>query len=201
LAFTRDLKKHYKCNTVIFGGDVFDQYTLSTYKKDPDSSSTREEFNQAKETIKGFIKEFPNAICLLGNHDIRIMKRLKEINLPIDVVTTTFNQLWGIPNSWVWKDRVKIDNVMYSHGSKQGIYSHVNTSKDNRCSSVTCHTHSAGGVHYMSSYESSIFAVNAGCLINDRAYAFNYASEMAMRPVLGSAVILNNGTLPIFISM
>lgn len=201
LEFLTEVSNRFKCNTTIILGDIFDQYTMSRYAKDPEANNVKVEFTQAKNEVKKFIKKFPNAVCLFGNHDVRIMKRLREANIPPNMIIPTFNQLYDLPKTWSWTNRVKKNEVVYLHGSKTGPYAHFNTAKEFRCSTVIGHTHSTGAVQYSSSFEDTIFGMNAGCLIDDTTYAFYYANEMANRPVLGCGVVLDDGKLPIFVPM
>jgi predicted phosphodiesterase len=201
LRFLSDVKKEYKCDTIVSIGDLVDEYNLSRYSRDPDAMTTRQEFSKTKAVIAEFVSEFPKMICVTGNHDIRILKKLKEANIPPQMLFSTFNQLWDMPKEWKWVDRVKLHGVYYTHGFKTGPYAHMNTAKEMMTSVVMGHTHSTGAVQYMSSFDGNIFGMNVGCLIDDKQYAFNYASEMTRRPVIGCGVVLNNGKLPLFISM
>jgi len=45
----------------------------------------------------------------------------------------------------------------------------------------------------------SRFAVNSGCLIDNKSYAFNYGKDYIAKPVISCCVIANN--VPILIPM
>lgn len=191
LRFVCRVRDKYDINKVILGGDVFDQYTMSRYGKDPDSLTANQEFDLAKKEVKRWVKEFPDVDITIGNHDIRLHKRLYEIGIPSKLLYKTFNELWDLPNSWKWKNEIIYNNIMFIHGVKTGPNAHILTAKDYRQSVVMCHTHSTLGVSFLSGPNDTIFAMNSGCLIDDKSLAFRYAKEFTTRPTLGCGIILN----------
>lgn len=198
LNFVTKVYEKYNCNEVVFMGDLFDVYSLSKYTKTPSSYNVTDEFKLSKKKVKQWTKEFPVAKCLLGNHEIRINKKLTEGGIPKEFIKS-FNELWELPKEWIWQYEFEINNIHYLHGNRDGMYSHVNIARDMRVSVVTGHTHTSGGCHYLSNYDSTIFALNVGCLINTNSYAFNYCLEQSRKHVLGCGVVLKDH--PIFIPM
>lgn len=199
LKFTCKVRDKYKIDRVVFMGDLTDQYSLSRYAKDPDALTTTHEFDLSKKEISRWIKEFPKAQVVIGNHESRIVKRLADVGIPSNLLFKTFNELWDIPKTWVWDHEVFLDGITFIHGVKSGPNAHILTAKDYRTSTVVAHTHSTLAVNWMSGPTDSIFAMNSGCLIDERAMAFKYASEMTSRPVLGCGVIIDGN--PIVIKM
>jgi hypothetical protein len=199
LQFVKDIYHQYHCDTVVFGGDIFDNYSWSKYPTDPNKLTGRSEFQRAKRQIKGWVEAFPVAKITTGNHDVRLFKRLKEARVPENMVISNFNELWNLPNTWQWSDRVTIDGIIYMHGSRSGESAHTNNAKDNRRSTVSCHTHSTAGIAYMANTNDTIFGMNTGCLVNDKEIGFAYANELTRRPVLGCGVILDG--FPIIIPL
>lgn len=185
------IRDKYRIDRVVFGGDVFDQYSLSRYSKDPDALTTTQEFDAAKKEIIKWVKEFPVAQITIGNHELRIIKRLSDVGIPQNLLIKSFNDLWDIPKTWKWDHEVFLDGITFIHGVKTGPNAHILTARDYRTSTVICHTHSTLGVNWMTGPSDSIFAMNTGCLIDERSMAFKYASEMTSRPVLGCGVILD----------
>ena len=129
---------------------------------------------------------------------MRINKKLTEGGIPKEFIKS-FNDIWDLPNTWKWGYEFNINNHIYMHGNRDGIYSHVNIARDIRKSVITGHTHTSGGVHFMSSPTDTIFALNVGCLVDADKYAFNYCLEQSRKHVLGCGVILKDH--PIFIPM
>ena len=191
LRFACRIRDKYKINKVIFGGDVFDQYSMSRYGKDPDALTANKEFDLAKKEVTRWVHEFPVADITTGNHDIRLHKRLVEIGIPPKLLIKTFNGLWDLPDTWKWGFDKEVDNIRFIHGVKSGQNAHYLTAKDYRQSVVLCHTHSTLGINHMAGPRDSIFAMNTGCLIDDKSLAFSYAKDFTSRPVLGCGVIIN----------
>jgi predicted phosphodiesterase len=196
--FIKHNYNEYDCNEIVFMGDMFDVYSISRYTKSPDSLNVSDEFKRAKDSVKTWVKEFPKAKCLIGNHEARINKRLTENGIPREFIKS-FNELFGLPKEWIWGHEFIINDVHYLHGNRDGIYSHVNIARDMRRSVVTGHTHTSGGIHYLSNYADCIFALNVGCLIDQTTYAFNYSAEQSRKAVLGSGIVINN--IPHFIPL
>lgn len=191
LDFCCRLRDKYKCDTIVQLGDLFDQYAVSRYPKDPDAMTTREEFTKSNIIASRWVKEFPKMTITIGNHCVRLFKRIRDAGIPSNMLIKSFNTLWNLPDTWKWVDRFKKDGVTFIHGAKSGEYAHANTARDNRCNTVIGHTHSTGGVHYTSSFENTIFGMNCGCLIDDKTYAFAYANELTRRPVLGAGIVID----------
>ena len=198
LEFVVDIYKKYNCNRVVFMGDIFDCYSLSRYTKSPSSLNASDEFEEAKNKAKLWTKAFPEADCIVGNHEARINKKFTENGIP-KAFLKSFNELFGLPDTWHWSNEVIIDDTHYIHGNRDGMFSHVNIARDSRASTVTAHTHTSAGTHFLSNFDSTIFALNCGCLIDQKTYAFAYSAEQSRKAVLGTGIVLNN--LPSFIPM
>lgn len=199
LDFCCRVRDKFKCDTYVQEGDLFDQYSMSRYPKDPDAMNAKDEFNLSKTRVSRWIKEFPKMVITTGNHCVRILKRIRDAGIPPSMLVKTFNTLWGLPDSWKFINRYVVDGVTYIHGAKSGEYAHANTARDERSNIVIAHTHSTGGVHWTANYKSAMFGMNVGCLIDETTYAFFYANEMTRRPVLGCGVIIDG--FPTFIPM
>lgn len=78
LRFVKSVQKKYRCNQVVFLGDIIDAYAFSTFRKDPDSMSAGLEWERALKQLQPWYKAFSNAKICYGNHDIRAYKRVLE---------------------------------------------------------------------------------------------------------------------------
>ena len=198
LEFVKDIYKKYNCNKVVALGDIFDIYSLSRYTKSPSSMNVVDEFEESKQKIKEWVTAFPTMECIIGNHEARLNKKLSESGIPKEFVKS-FNELFGLPDTWKWYNEFTINDVTYLHGDRSGALSYISICKDMRKSIVCAHTHFSAGIQYLTNSDSTIFALNCGCMIDFNSYAFSYASSQAKKPVLGTGVVLGN--LPIFIPM
>lgn len=200
LDFVVDTYNRFNCNRVVCIGDFFDIYSLSRFLKDPRSFSLTDEFQMAKKKAKKWFDVFPYVDYVLGNHDLRINKRLTEAGVPMDFMKS-YSEIFEIPTGWSINNSVEINKVRYTHGDRSGTEPHAQIARDLRQSVVSGHAHTVGGISFMTSLNDRIFAMGVGCLIDQDTYVFAYAKEATKRPVLGCGVVLDNGKLPIFVPM
>lgn len=112
-----------KPNVVIQIGDLLDQYTFSKYSRSMSISpeqDIRKGLMYADKMWKDIKKIVPRAKCyqLLGNHDVRIAKRISE-KLPELAEVFDFTDLYqfkGVESLDSDRDYLEIDGVVYVHG-------------------------------------------------------------------------------------
>ncbi len=119
-AALKHLAKEKGVTHIVQIGDIEDQYMFSRYAKD-----TRiRDINQAQKLARAFWSDVkriaPKAKChqLLGNHDIRMSKRIAE-HLP--EILEVFSPLErynyeGVTTAKSDRDYIEIDGVVYCHG-------------------------------------------------------------------------------------
>jgi UDP-2,3-diacylglucosamine pyrophosphatase LpxH len=200
LRFCSDLYKEYKCDTVVFLGDLFDFSGMSLHVKNPDGKSSGDEVKEAICVIEEWADEFPEAKVCWGNHEMRLQKRFKEAGIP-NMFLPSLNNVFNLPNEWEWAFHHEIDNVRYMHSNSSGMYLHARLPKNYMQSVVHAHTHITGAIQFMSTDNDLVFGMNCGCLIDTKSFAFEYAKDFDTRPVLGTGVVLDNGKIPMFIPM
>lgn len=181
----------------VHGGDVADFHFASQYAKDAKNSG-EEELDRAAAQLNTLSRLFRRVKVCYGNHDERVYKRLEESSLPARMLRE-MNTILGLPDSWEWADQWIVDGVVYEHGSQYGGQeAHIKAARANLQSTVIGHVHAHAGVHYVANRRDTVFAMNAGCLIDRDAYAFRYAKKQA-RPVIGCGLVID-GT-PMFVPM
>jgi hypothetical protein len=181
-------------------GDVFDGHSYSFHEANPNEMSPGYEVEMARKRIVPWTKAFPVADICIGSHDARPFRKASSVGMPSTFIKA-YNDIWGLPKTWIWDWKFEYQNIIFTHGNRSGSYAHVNIARDNRKSTVSAHVHSSAGVHFLSSDYDLIWGMNVGCLINIKEYAFAYAKDYTQRPVIGCGVVLNNSTLPLFIPM
>jgi hypothetical protein len=186
LAFLVAVRDRIRPDKVVCLGDEIDAHAYSKWPKDPDGMGAGQELKAAIEALIPFYVEFPEVQVCISNHTVRPHKMMKAIGLPAAFLPA-YETMLNAPDGWKWKEHIIIDNVRYMHGDqgKGGQNGWTKNSEVYHQSVVVGHWHSKAGVYY----DSAMFNVNAGCLINDRAYAFDYAKNSHKRPNLGCAVI------------
>jgi predicted phosphodiesterase len=200
LDFTKKLRDKYKCERIVFMGDVVDLNTCSFHELSPDGLSSNDEIKRTRDALQPWIREYPSAYICIGNHDARPFRKASAAGISSTFIKS-YGDIWGTPKEWKWDWSFEFDRVIYKHGSRSGIYAYNDMARDNRKNTVTGHIHASAGIHYMSSDHDLIWGMGVGCLINIKEYAFHYAKDYPRRPILGSGVVLDNGRLPIFEAM
>lgn len=172
---------------VVFLGDEIDFHAISRWPRDPNGMSEAMETREAIKALQPFFKAFPMAKVCISNHTLRPWIKAQSAMLP-DVFLKDIGDVIGAPSGWVWKETFLIGNVHFVHGI--GLSDTSRAVAGVRGSVVYGHTHQAQlSIHVTSS--GSAFGLNAGCLIDEEAYAFKYAQFSVKKPVLGCGVIIN----------
>lgn len=197
LDFLKTVRDKLKPDKVVCLGDEIDAHAYSKWPKDPDGMGPGQELKASIEALIPFYVAFPEVQVCVSNHTVRPHKMMKAIGLPAAFLPA-YSTMLNAPDGWSWHEHIIIDNVRYMHGDqgKGGMNGWTKNSEVYHQSVVVGHWHSKAGVYY----DSAMFNVNAGCLIDDRAYAFDYAKNSHKRPNLGCAVI-SNGRKAAFIPM
>jgi predicted phosphodiesterase len=132
LGFCADLRNKMNCTKVVHIGDIFDNHALSYHESSPDLASPGYEFDLSRNKIIPWIKEFPKLKACVGNHDALPMRKAKTIGLPANILKS-FNELWGLPDSWMIADEWEIDGVIFQHGlGSGGVNGALNRALKNR---------------------------------------------------------------------
>ena len=190
LQFCRDLYYQWNCNEVILMGDVVDLHSISFHEKEPDCPSALDEYKRALKAVNKWYKAFPKAKVCIGNHDERVIRRAKSVDIP-SVFLKDYSEIWQTPG-WKWDFDFIIDDVYYYHGTGQGgLYPAANAVRKTLMSCVLGHNHTASGVKYYVNPMRRIFACDTGCGIDDKQMAFAYGRHNKQRSVISAAVIID----------
>jgi len=190
LPFCKDLYKKYKCNRVVFIGDVVDMQAVNFHANNPQCPGALDEYHLAKKAIKKWHRVFPKASVVIGNHDARVIRLAESVNIPVRYIRN-YADVWGTPG-WKWADDFIIDEVYYWHGTgRSGINPAFNVMKDMLMSAVIGHCHSAAGIKWIANPLRRVFGMDVGCLIDIDAFNFAYGKNEKKRPMLSAAVVLD----------
>ncbi len=198
LRFCKKVYKQYKCNKVVFIGDIVDHHNISYHESNPDGISPGDELKLAQRDIKPWVKAFPRAVVTKGNHDILPTRKATTYGIPHYMIKD-LGHIYET-DRWVWGQSFEIDKVQYTHGKGVGINAALKTAMADRVSTVQGHAHAWAGVQFSTSIKDRIFGMNVGCGIDIDAYVFEYGKNFSARPVLGCGVVLE-GLQPIFVPM
>lgn len=190
LRFCKDLYYQWDCNKVVFIGDVVDLHAISFHDKEPGCPGPLQEYEQAKKAVQRWYKAFPNAVVTLGNHDRRVVRRAKVVDIP-EIFLRSYQDIWGTPN-WSYVDDYIMDDVYFYHGDGQGgEYPAANATRKLLMSVCMGHNHTASGVKYYTNPLRRIFACDTGAGCDDKQLAMAYSRTNKRRSVLSAAVIID----------
>ena len=196
LDFCLAVEKKYNCGKVIHIGDVADLHAFSQYEKSPEAESTIDELNKLRDVVEEWAKAFPEMDIMRGNHDERILRKLRGAGIPEMVISDDeiLQRTLGYPQGWKWHKKMVVSSkngdILFTHGDQKGYTQRAggNSSKA-RMSIVTGHRHSSAYVHFVSTPRELQFDMIVGCLIDDDKFPFDYNNKDANRPILSVGVI------------
>jgi len=190
LEFCKDIKKKYRCNQVIFIGDVVDWHAISSWVKEPNCPGPKDEYELAKKGVKEWYKAFPKAKICIGNHDERPARLAKTVNIP-EFILKSYGELWGTPG-WEWDFSFEIDEVHYRHGNGcSGVHPAWTLMNKIKCSVVIGHCHTRAGIKWSVNKFRRFFAMDVGCGISEKAWQFAYGKDTVERPICGCGAVID----------
>lgn len=192
LDWCKEQQIKYDCGTVIFSGDIIDSGAWSYHEHDPDGLGVKDELEAAKTQLNKAYEMYPQAICLLGNHDLLISRKAKTAGLSQSFIKD-FGDVIGAPKSWKFVHEYSKDRVKYIHGSTGDAFKRAVDSRQSICQG---HLHSKTFVQWSVSEKDAIFGLQVGAGFDRDKYAFDYAKPFAKKPIIGCGIILDKGTTP-----
>jgi predicted MPP superfamily phosphohydrolase len=192
LEFCREEQEKWDCGTVIFIGDIVDGHSWSFHEHNVDGMSVKSEVTKAKQQLEEWYSVFPEAVVLLGNHDLLVSRKAKSAGLSQHFIKD-LGEILGAPKTWMFTHEFVKDDVKYVHGSTGNA---ITRAKDERISIVQGHLHTESFVEWAVSERDAIFGMNVGCGLDHSAYAFEYAKPFPKKPVISLGIVLENGKLP-----
>lgn len=190
LDFCKDLYDEWRCNTVVFIGDVVDWHGISFHAAHPECPGPDDEFELAHVAVQKWYKAFPKASICIGNHDERIIRLAESVNIPSRFIRS-YAEIWDTPK-WTWDWDFIIDDVFYFHGTGNGgVHAAFNAMKKRLMSVVMGHCHSVAGIKWLVNPQKRIFGMDVGTGIDVRAMQFAYGRHMIQKPILSAGIVLD----------
>lgn len=185
------LIKKEKPTHVVQIGDLLDQYSFSKYSKSvgiTPKDDVIKGLKAAKQFWTDVKKAAPKAKCLqlLGNHDIRMKKRIAD-NLPELEAFFDPNDLYRFKGVFLAssdRDYIDIDGVRYLHGYLSKSIDHA--LKQNR-SVVHGHRHRPE----LSTYGPALWSMDVGFLGNEKELPFQYTQSKTTNWRLACGLVEN----------
>ena len=186
LEFCVDLKRRYDCNKIVFLGDLLDNHFASFHSISTKAKGGSEELSLAKEALKPWYKEFPDAKVCTSNHDSIPERKLEAGSIPKEWLRP-INEVLGIHN-WEFKDTWDFGTWVAIHGTDGKSIKNKLFKYGGNKSIIQGHFHTGTSIEY---YNNDIWGCQLGALIDSKAYAFEYAKNFANCNINSAAVIIN----------
>ena len=191
--FLQHLKDKYNPTRVICGGDEVDAHALSFHNSDPDLPSAGDELKQALPLIAKLHKMFPEMSIIGSNHSSMIFRKAMAHGLP-RAYLKNYNEFLNVGSGWKWTDDLTVDlpdgtKCYYHHGKINDV---LKLSQTMGMSAVQFHFHENLSIKYWANPNGIFFALQSGCLVDDKAYAFNYNNVNLKRPLVATSLIIDS---------
>lgn len=194
LTHCKQVYKIFKCDTVVFIGDVIDNHYSSFHGTDADGYGGGEELKRAKDRLQRYYEAFPDATVILGNHDRLIRRKAFAGDIPKEWIKE-YGEVLNTPK-WTYTESAIIDGVLYVHGEGGTARTRI---KDEHKSTVQGHLHTQAYIDWIFNSIRRVFGMQVGTGIDFSSYAFAYA-KAGKKPAVSCGVVLN-GTQPFLIPM
>jgi len=199
LDFCISIYNKYSCNAVSATGDIIDSHFASFHTTSTETHGAKYELDMAIELMKDWNTAFEHVSVTLGNHDLIIARKSEEAGIDKRWVRK-LNEVLRCPN-WKFEEQFVFDNVLYTHGtgcSGKGIMRRV---QNWGMSMVQGHIHTHAFIDYTASLKDLKYGLQVPTGIDYKSFAYSYAKFHTAKTILGCAVILDNGRLPIIETM
>jgi metallophosphoesterase superfamily enzyme len=202
LEFCKRTFEEQGATRVIQIGDCVDGHALSFHDSEPSLKGALGERIDAIERLQAWYDAFPELEMVMGNHDAIPARHLKKIGLDPNVYLRPISEVYRFPDGWSVHDEIISNGVKYHHGHTCLGPNGFRLDADRRgMNTVSGHAHTNFGVSYTASDARTVWGCAVGCGIDVESMAFAYQRQFKLRPVLGCAVILESGTLPVCFPM
>lgn len=208
LAFCVSLMDEFSIpqENVYGAGDMEDNHNFGRWLLSPDrpDSGIQEVFDTRKK-IKLWGEAFPLLKQCESNHMARIAKKAFEASIP-SIFLKEYKEIFEYPPGWQMQEEYVVfaskHEFCLQHGDGfSGSQGHIKAAMANGMSTAIGHLHCFAGVTHINTRHQRIWAANAGCLIDSKAYAFEYGKHHVNKPTIGTLVILDGGRWPIWVPL
>ena len=165
---------------------------MSFHDSDPDLYAAGDELRHGRKVLQDIAKLFPKMDVIESNHGSLAYRKAKWAGIPKEYLRH-YEDILGIPGwKWHYDLRITLPNGQsgYFHHGKSANY--LLASQRMAESFVQGHYHSKFGIQYWGTGEKLTWAMAVGCLINDKALAFEYNKTTMERPIIGCGMIIDS---------
>lgn len=200
----RDIDFDVSKDLCVHIGDEISASAWSYHEKDQSLVNADKELELATECMKELYKLFPYCTVIESNHGSLAKRKAKSGGIPTYWLKSYKDALQA-PDGWQWVPSFRADlpsgqPVNFFHGLRSNAFAEALTLGE---SLVQGHHHTQLNVRkeYVHALKKTIFALQVGCLVDDKSPEFDYNKNIAKRPALGCGVILNGNPIPILMPL
>ena len=191
ITFLKEIKKEFKPDYVVNIGDLLDFHAINMHTHDPDLYSAGHELDKSKEYIKQLEDIYPEVTEVDSNHSSLVYRRALKYGMS-KAFLKPYGDFLGT-RKWKWVDDLTLtmsngQRCFFTYGRSADI---LKVSQTMGISAVQGHHHTKFLISYWANPDNLFFAMNVGCLINQKSMAFNYAKNFKTRFILGCGIIIN----------
>ena len=191
IKFLAEIKKEFKPDRVINIGDLLDFHAISMHTHDPDLASAGHELTMARKYVKELESIYPQVTEVDSNHSSLVYRRAIKYGMSREFLKE-YGDFLGT-KKWNWVDDLTLtmsngQRCFFTHGRSADV---LKVSQTMGMSAVQGHYHTKFVVSYWANPDNLFFAMNVGCLINQKSLSMNYAKNFRTRFILGCAIILD----------
>lgn len=157
---------------VVFLGDIIDNHYSSFHDADPDGMSAGKEIKEARRQLKAWKNAFPFAKVMIGNHDAIPARRAFNAGLSKHWIKG-IDELYDL-DGWDFVQNYTVGRNFFTHGLGMNV---MTRSRQLGLNVIQGHLHSKFSCMLMAIHPKPTFAVQAGCLVDHKAYAFAYGKD------------------------
>lgn len=189
--FLKAIKKEFKPDTIINIGDSIDFHNINLHQSSPDLPNAGDELKITREYIKELESIFPVVTEVDSNHSSLVYRRAFKYGLSREFMRD-YGDFLGT-KKWKWVDDLTItmsngQRCFFTHGKSAEV---IKTSQAYSMNTVQGHYHTKFTISYWANPDNIFWAMNVGCLINQKSMAFDYAKNFRTRFIVGCGIILN----------
>lgn len=185
LKFVQDTYNEYDIDEVVFLGDIIDNHFSSFHDSDPDGMAAGAEIIEARKQLKAWKTAFPIAKVMIGNHDAIPQRKAFNAGLSKHWIKG-IDEIYDL-EGWDFVQNYTIGRNFFTHGLGMNV---LTRSRQLGLNVIQGHLHSKFHCTLMAVHPEPTFAVQAGCLVDHKAYAFAYGKDGP--PQVNGCVVIKN---------
>lgn len=191
-SFIKAIMTEYEPDRYVSIGDELDYHAISFHESSPSLYSAEHELSTGIKCIRKLEELMPKLDILESNHGSLVYRKVNAAGLP-KRIAKGYNELLGVGPGWKWHNDMTLTmsngrQVYFHHGRGSNI---LQVSQRMGLSVIQGHYHSKFNIQYWANPNDLYFAMQVGCLIDDKSLAFAYNKIPVERPLIGCGIILN----------